>query len=192
MSIAVVSTVNFVFASTAVQSLVRLSLVSASDDIVSGATPEIFAINCFDISCADFAIGGSALEDIVAVTTVSIGVFCSLRQVDGVVSVLSANVSAIPSTARVDDIVAITSRDFNVVAIGIVVSSVDDIIISPEVFIEGVLAVLVVTVDVDITGRGTGIVELLEPVVADDILATASVEVGAVNVSMTIVDLIVS
>ena len=107
-------------------------------------------------------------------------------------SVLAANVAVDPAIARVDDIVAITSRDFNVVGIGNFVASVDDIVITPKVFIEGVGAVLIVAVNVDVTRHALGRVVLLEPVVAEEILATASVEVGAVEVGIAIVNLIVS
>lgn len=120
----------------------------AFDDVVSSATEEVFAIVVVAF-VNDFAIGSSASQFIVAVISVSIDVCVALGQVDSVVSVLALVIAVLPAFPAVDDIVAIAGTDIHVVCLVTVVACVDDIGITPEVFIEGVLSVLVVAVNVD-------------------------------------------
>ena len=95
---------------------------------------------------------------------------------NGVVSVSSVHIVDVPIVARVDDIISITSPDLNVV-IAFSRSVVNLIGISPEVFVEGVSAVLVVAEDVNVTVvRRNRIVVLLVPVCTYDVLAAASNE----------------
>ena len=77
---------------------------------------------------------------------------------DSVVAVLAAEGAIKPLCTAVDDIVAIAGLDFNIVGVFDVSAYVDDIGITPEVFIEGVVSVLVVAKDIDIVSGGGGTV----------------------------------
>ena len=104
----------------------------------------------------------------------------TITKVNDIVTFLAVDCSEYPVFTLVDDIIAISTINFLIESVAIIstISSIDDVGITPEVFVEVICSVLVVTEDVFRSSLFDCAVSVhLPPVGADCITACISVEV---------------
>ena len=104
------------------------------------------------------------VDEVVTVLAVDEHLLSFAFHVEGIVAVSSEVLEFGPVLTGPDGVVAVTTVPPTLIGLG-VVSSVDQVVIAPEVLVEGIFSVLVVTEEVFFSRHvGLGVVVLLVPV----------------------------